>query len=248
MGQLLRGRETGKGYELPGDILGGQHGTVGGEHSHAITGGVNAGSYVVVVLCLRLQLFVSLYSADGWLEERPHLPGGEKRTIPHLVWGLVPRICSCCSAVQDVARPRHRFSPQRRVGRCTRVHYGRLDARGKGSVVDKNGNDRMATPLYLRLSAGVNSCLISPLRHIFPNFPPKHSPPFSDLTAITADGVPSARTSARKDSNALAASDFLPRKYTRVNRVQSSRTMSLNHFPPILGTAIFPLRSTNTQL
>ena len=47
-----------------------------GEHSHAVTGVVNAGFYVVAVLCFRLRLIVSLYSADDWLEERPHLPGG----------------------------------------------------------------------------------------------------------------------------------------------------------------------------
>ena len=33
-------------------------------------------SYVVAVFCFRLRLIVSLYSADGWLEERPHTPGG----------------------------------------------------------------------------------------------------------------------------------------------------------------------------
>ena len=36
---------------LPGDISGGQYGAVDGEHSHAVTGVVNAGSYVVAVLC-----------------------------------------------------------------------------------------------------------------------------------------------------------------------------------------------------
>ena len=49
---------------------------------------VDAGSNVVAVLGFRLRLIVSLYSADGWLEERPHLPGG-RRTVPHLVWGLL---------------------------------------------------------------------------------------------------------------------------------------------------------------
>ena len=78
---------------------------------------------------------------------------------------------------------------------------------------------RSATPLYLGLSAGVNSCLMPHLRHNVPNSPPKNSPPLSNRTHITADGVPSARTSARNDSNALAASDFFARKYIRVNRV-----------------------------
>ena len=98
-----------------------------------------------------------------------------------------------------------------------------------------SANARLATPLYLGLSVGVNSCLIPRLWHSSPNSPPKNAPPLSDLTAVTADGVPSARTSARNDSNALAASDFLPRKYTCVDRVQSSRTMSVYHFPRYLG-------------
>ena len=63
-------------YVLPGDILGGKYGAVVGKHPHAVTGVVNAGSYIVAVLCFRLQLVVFLYSVDGWLEERPHLPGG----------------------------------------------------------------------------------------------------------------------------------------------------------------------------
>ena len=106
---------------------------------------------------------------------------------------------------------------------------------------------RSATPLYFGLSAGVNSCLIPRLRHSFPELPSKDSPLLSDLIAITADGVPSTRTSAKNDSNALAASDFLPRKDTRVNHVPSSRTISIYHFHPILGMVIFPLRSTNTR-
>ena len=110
-----------------------------------------------------------------------------------------------------------------------------------------SANTRFATPLYLGLSAGVNYCLISRLWHSFPKAPPKTSPPLSDLTAITADGVPSAQISARNDSNELAASDFLLRKYTRVSRVQPSRPMSGYHYPPILGTVMFPLRSTNTR-
>ena len=137
MGQLLRGRGRGRDYVLPGDISSGQYRAVGGEDSHAVTGMVNAGSYVVAVLCFRLQLILYLYSADGWLEERPHLAGGGRQTIPHLVWGIVLRICCCCGAVQDGTRPRHRFSPQGRVGRCARVQYWRLDACGKGGVVDQ---------------------------------------------------------------------------------------------------------------
>ena len=78
---------------------------------------------------------------------------------------------------------------------------------------------RSATPFYLGLSAGVNSYLMPRLRHKVPNSPPKKSPPLSDRTHIKVDGVPSARTSTRNDSNALAASDFFARKYTRVNRV-----------------------------
>ena len=87
-----------------------QHGAVGGEHSYAVTGVVNAGPYVVAVLCFRLRLIVSLYFVDGWPEERPHLPGGGGgRTIR--------------GAVQNVSRPRHRFSPQGRVRRCAQIHY-----------------------------------------------------------------------------------------------------------------------------
>ena len=86
----MRGHGRGRGYVLPSDISGGQYGAIGGEHSHAITGVVNAGSSVVVVLCFRLRLIVSFCSADGWLEERPHLLGGGRQTAPYLVWGLVP--------------------------------------------------------------------------------------------------------------------------------------------------------------
>ena len=110
-----------------------------------------------------------------------------------------------------------------------------------------SANARSATPLYLGLSAGVNSCLIPRLRRSTPKSPPKISPPSSDQTVIAADGVASARTSARNDSNALAVLDFLPRRYTRVNRVQLSRTMSVYYSPPILIAAIFPLRSTNNR-
>ena len=62
---------------LPSDISGGQYGAVGGENSHAVTGVVNAEFHVVAVLCFRLRLIDSLYSADDWLEEQPHLPEGE---------------------------------------------------------------------------------------------------------------------------------------------------------------------------
>ena len=64
-GQLLRGLERGREYVLPGEISCDQYGVVGGEHSHAVTGVVNAGSYVVAVLRFRLRLIASLYSADG---------------------------------------------------------------------------------------------------------------------------------------------------------------------------------------
>ena len=50
---------------------------MGSEHSHTVRGVVNAGSYVVAGFCFRLRLIVSLSSVDGWLEERPHLLGGE---------------------------------------------------------------------------------------------------------------------------------------------------------------------------
>ena len=58
---------------------------VDGEHSHAVTGVVNTGFYVVTVLCFRLRLVVSLYFSDGWMKERPHLPGERMLTVPHLV-------------------------------------------------------------------------------------------------------------------------------------------------------------------
>ena len=105
-------------------------------------------------------------------------------------------------------------------------------------------NARSATPLYLWLSAGINSCLIPRLRHSFSKSPQKNSPRLYDLIA---DGVPSARTPARNDLNVLALSDFLPRKYTCVNRVQSSHTTGVYNFTPKLGTVIFLLRSTNTS-
>ena len=73
-------------------------------------------------------------------------------------------------------------------------------------------NARSATPLYFGLSAGVNSCFIPRLRQSSPKAPPKNSLPLSDRTAMTADGVPSARTSARNDSNALAASGLCLKK------------------------------------
>ena len=110
-----------------------------------------------------------------------------------------------------------------------------------------SANARSATPLYLGLSAGVNSCLMPRLRHSFPKSTPKNSSPLSDLTAARVDELLSARTSARNDSSALAASDFLPRKYARVNYVQSFGIMNVHHFHPIFGTVMFRLRSTNTR-
>ena len=59
---------------MPGDISGVQYEAMVGEHSHAVTGVIDAGSYVVTGF--RLRIIVSLCSADGWLEERPQLPGG----------------------------------------------------------------------------------------------------------------------------------------------------------------------------
>ena len=61
---------------VPGDISGGEYGTVGFEHSYVVMGMVNVESYVVEVLCFRLRLIVSPYSADGLHEEQPHLLGG----------------------------------------------------------------------------------------------------------------------------------------------------------------------------
>ena len=104
-----------------------------------------------------------------------------------------------------------------------------------------------ATPLYyLGMSASVNSRLILRLRQSSPKAPRKISLPLSDRTVMTVDVVPSARTSARNDSNSLAASDLCLRKYTQVNRVKSSRTTSVYRFPPILCTVIGPLRPTET--
>ena len=82
-----------------------------------------------------------------------------------------------------------------------------------------NAKARSATLLYLGLFAGVKSCLMPRLRYKVSNSPPENSPPLSDRTQITADGVPSAGTSARNDSNAMAASDVFARKYNRVNCV-----------------------------
>ena len=94
---------------------------------------------------------------------------------------------------------------------------------------------RLATPLYLGRSVGVNSGLMPRLRHNVPNSYPKHLLPLSDRTHITADGVPSAQTYARNGSNALATSDFFARKYIRLNRVWASRTIRLYRFSPIFG-------------
>ena len=65
-------------------------------------------------------------------------------------------------------------------------------------------NARSATPLYFGLSASVFYTMLTAK---FPESSSENSLPLSDRTAMTADGVPSARTSARNDSNALAASD-----------------------------------------
>ena len=75
---------------LPGDISGGQHVAVDGEHLHAVTGVGNAGSYVVAVLWFRLRLFVSLYFADGWLEEMSHLQGGGEANSTTSFMGTCP--------------------------------------------------------------------------------------------------------------------------------------------------------------
>ena len=91
--------------------------------------------------------------------------------------------------------------------------------RAAGAVSLISTRAHLATLLYLGLSAGVNSFLMPRLRHKVPNSPPKTSPPWSDRTHTTADGVPSARTFIKNDSNALATSDFFAGKYTHVNRV-----------------------------
>ena len=107
-------------------------------------------------------------------------------------------------------------------------------------------NARSATPSYLGLFAGVNSD--TTLATQFPKTPSKNSPPLSHLTAITADDVPSAQTSARDDSNALAAPDFLFITYTNsANHVQSSRTIIVYSVSPLIGTVISRLRSTSTR-
>ena len=72
---------------MPGDIPGSQYGAVDGGHSYAVTGVANAGSYVVAIMCLRLQLIVPPYSADAWLEEWPYLPEGGWRTVYHISYG-----------------------------------------------------------------------------------------------------------------------------------------------------------------
>ena len=73
-GQLLRGREKGRGYVLPGEFR-----VVSMERwavSTRMQSRVNTGSYVVADLSFRPRLIVPVYPANGWLEERPHLPGG----------------------------------------------------------------------------------------------------------------------------------------------------------------------------
>ena len=110
---------------------------MGGEHSHVVTGVVKAGSYVVAVLCFRLRLVVSRYSADVWLKERPHLPvGGEANRTTSRTRICLQYVRCGCGAVQDVARSGRRFCPQGRVDRCVRVQYWHFDTRGDGSVID----------------------------------------------------------------------------------------------------------------
>ena len=78
---------------------------------------------------------------------------------------------------------------------CRTVHLGTIFEPGcvrRGQCLLISARARSATPLYLGLSDGVNSCLMPRLRHKVPNSPPKISLPLSDRTHITADGVPSA--------------------------------------------------------
>ena len=112
-----------------------------------------------------------------------------------------------------------------------------------------SANARSATPLYVGLSDEVNACLIPRLRHSFPNSPPTENLyPIVCSYSHNSGWCTSVRTSARIVFNALGLSDFLPRKYTRVNYVQYSRTMSVYNFPPILDTVIFLQRSSPLRL
>ena len=192
---------------------------MGGEPSYAVTGVVNAGSYVVAVLCFRLQFMVSTYSADGWLEERPYLPGGEVNHTPSRM-GISLQSLQWLRCGSGRGKPKTPLQPTRMSRPVRPARYITGAWRRVARVVSLiRANARSATPLYLGLSAGVNSCLIPRLRHSFPKSPLKHYLSMSDPTVITLDSVPSARTSVRNDLSALAAFDFLLRKYTRVNRV-----------------------------
>ena len=51
---MLLGRGRIRRDVLPSNIAGGQHDSVGSEHSHAVAGVVEAGSDVVAALCFRL--------------------------------------------------------------------------------------------------------------------------------------------------------------------------------------------------
>ena len=69
----------------PSDVAGGQYGAVSSEHSHATTWVVNTRPYIVAVSRSRLWLIVSLHTANGWFEERPHVStgGGEPYHISY---------------------------------------------------------------------------------------------------------------------------------------------------------------------
>ena len=111
---------------LLGSISDGQYGAVGGEHSDAVTGVVNAGSYVEVVLCFRLRLTVSLYSAYGLLEERPPPREGKaNRTASRM--GTCPQNVLWLRCGSGRGTPKRPLHPQERVGRCARVQCWRLD-------------------------------------------------------------------------------------------------------------------------
>ena len=84
-GHIFPGGGGGGGNHTTSGMGTSQYGAVGGEHSYAVTGVVNVGPYAVAVLCFRLRLIVSLYFVDGWLEERPHRPGGGG-VEPYHIW------------------------------------------------------------------------------------------------------------------------------------------------------------------
>ena len=80
---------------------------MGGDHSHAVTGAVNAGCYVAANLTFRLQLIVPLYDTNGWLDERSHLPGERRTAYP----GSIELFCVHLSQTHT----------QTRVSRVSRV-------------------------------------------------------------------------------------------------------------------------------